>query len=281
MTELTPETVRRHEAEIVNLNGSGPPLARVDDFAIPTDENLIRARKYAPAAPLGIILWLHGGGWVIGGLETHDAMCRLLALSSGMSVVAIDYRVAPEDPFPAPLDDCWAALRWVGQWADGPLVLGGDSAGGNLAAVCAARARDAAGPAVAAQVLVYPVCDHDFTRASYNANRAEGLLSRSEMEWFWDQYVADPVTRDHPAASPLLIDDLSALPSTIIVQAEHDPLLDEGRAYAARLRQAGVAVEEHFYAGMAHSFFPLVNLMPTGAAAVRRVGKTLSALTTV
>ena len=167
----------------------------------------------------------------------------------GASVVSVDYRVAPEHPFPVPLDDCWDALRWVAAGLTGeqwPLLVGGDSAGGNMAAVCARRARDAGGPPLLAQILVYPVTDHDMTTPSYLEHGAneELLLEGNSMRWFWDNYAPDESSREHPDASPLRAQDLSGLAPAIVVIAEYDPLRDEGLAYAQRLRDAGVEVSD-------------------------------------
>jgi acetyl esterase len=204
-------------------------------------------------------------------------MCRILAQSAAASVVSVDYRVAPEHRFPVPLEDCWDALRWVSagltdeQW---PLLIGGDSAGGNMAAVCARRARDAGGPPLLAQILVYPVTDHDMSTPSYLEHGANEmlLLEANAMRWFWDTYAPDESSREHPDASPLRAQDLSGLAPAIVVIAEYDPLRDEGLAYAERLRDAGVEVSMHRYEDMPHVFFSFVNIFQTGNEAVARVG---------
>lgn len=227
-------------------------------------------------------MWLHGGGWVICDLDTHDAMCRLLAAGSGGRVIALDYRRAPEHPFTAPLDDCWSAVAWAGaRYADEPLILGGDSAGGNLAAVCARRARDRGGPALLLQVLVYPVTDHDPTTASYleHGSGPETFLTRDEMAWFWDQYVPDPAARDDPEASPLRAADLTGLPPAVVLTAEYDPVRDDGLAYVKRLREAGVPVSHHHYDDMIHAFFSFVNVLERGNEAVAQVAAEIRART--
>src|SRR5262245_13467746 len=195
--ELTPEEARAQTAGVAALIGRGPDVATVDDIAIAVRDGTIPARVYAPERSQGTIVWFHGGGWVIGGLDTHDAMCRTLANAADCTVVSVAYRLAPEHPFPAPLDDAWAALLWTSEeYPSAPLVVGGDSAGGNLAGVCALRCRDRGGPALALQVLIYPVTDHDLATASYLERAGEdALLSRRSMEWFWDQYVPDPADR--------------------------------------------------------------------------------------
>jgi acetyl esterase len=267
---MTPAAARADAAGLAALIGRGPDVAGVHDVAI----GPLPARVYAPADPLATVVWFHGGGWVIGGLETHDAMCRTLANAAQATVVSVAYRLAPEHPFPTPLEDAWTALRWVAATYSGvPLVVGGDSAGGNLAAVCALRARDRGGPALALQVLVYPITDHDLATRSY-LERGDGPgLTRRSMEWFWDQYVADPADRANPEISPLRAADLSGLPPAVLVSAEHDPLLDEGRAYAQRLRDAGVAVTAHHYDDMTHPFFAFVNVYERSTEAVERVAE--------
>jgi acetyl esterase len=278
--ELAPAAARARASGLAALIGPGPDLARVDDVVI---AGTIPARVYAPDDPRATVIWFHGGGWVICGLDTHDAMCRTLARAARSTVVSVAYRRAPEHRFPAALEDAWTALRWAAdadaaalRWAAdadaaAPLVVGGDSAGGNLAAVCALRARDRGGPALALQVLVYPVTDCDLTRASYRGEHP--MLNRHTMAWFWDQYLPDRAARANPEASPLRARDLAGLPPAVVLTAEHDPLRDEGRAYARRLRDAGVPVTAHHYDDMAHPFFALVNVYERSAEAIERVAE--------
>jgi acetyl esterase len=270
--DKTPLQARDEAAGLAALIGRGPDVAQVHDEAIPVRGATIPARVYAPERPEATIVWFHGGGWVIGGLDTHDAMCRTLANAARSTVVSVAYRLAPEHPFPIPLEDAWAALQWVAAGHPAPLVVGGDSSGGNLAAVCALRARDRGGPALALQVLVYPVTDHDFTTPSYiERGGDDARLSRRSMAWFWDQYVPDPADRSNPEASPLRADDLSDLPPAVVLTAEYDPLRDEGRAYAQRLRDAGVDVATHHYDDMSHPFFAFVNVFERTTEAIERV----------
>ena len=275
--ELSPVEARAAAHGLTQLIGAGPQLDAVHELSIPVSGAEIAGRRYVPRDAEGTIVWLHGGGWVLDGLDLCDAMCRILAERSGANVVAVDYRVAPEHPFPTPVDDCFEALRWVAgglAGSDAPLLIGGDSAGGNMAAVCALRARDRGGPALAAQILVYPVVDHDMTTPSYLEHGANEmlLLESKGMRWFWDQYAPDVAARDEPDASPLRAADLSALPSAIVVIAEYDPLRDEGLAYADHLRAAQVPVALHRFHDMPHAFFSFVNVFQTGNAAVARVG---------
>jgi acetyl esterase len=279
--ELSAVEVRVAVAPIAELIGEGPAVEDVQDLSIPVRDAEIPARRYQPAGAHGTIVWLHGGGWVMNGLAASDAMCRILATSAGATVVSVDYRVAPEHPFPVPLDDCFDALRWAAE-RDGssPLVVGGDSAGGNMAAVCALRARDAGGPQLAAQVLVYPATDTDMTSASYLEHGSNELLmlGTKEMAWFYDQYVPNARDRANHEVSPLRAPDLSGLPPAIVVVAEYDPLRDDGLRYAERLSAAGVDVTLLRYDDMPHVFFSFVNLFEAGNEAVARVGEKLRAM---
>jgi acetyl esterase len=263
------------------LIGSGPEVASVEDFTIATAAGEIGARRYTPEHASATILWIHGGGWVICDLDTHDAVCRLLAQSSGCRVIAIDYRRAPEHPFPAPLEDCWDALRAVAaENRDAPLIIAGDSAGGNMAAACTLRARDGGGPQLVLQVLVCPVVDHDMTTPSYR-ERGSGpdlFLTADDMEWFWNLYAPDTSARSVADASPLRAEDLSNLPPAIVITAEYDPLRDEGIAYAQRLQAAGVPVTHRHHEDMFHDFFSFVNLVEPGNAAVEQVGAEIRTL---
>jgi acetyl esterase len=212
-----------------------------------------------------LIVYFHGGGWVMGALDDFDALCRSLAVASGLDVLSIDYRLAPEHPFPAAYEDAVAASTWAGER---PLVLAGDSAGGNLAAAVALTV-----PA-ALQVLIYPVLDHAFDTDSYLRHGSGYLLGREDMIWFWNHY-APVAVRDDPRASPLRAVDLSGAPPLLLVSAEYDPLLDEGRAYAARLEAAGVPVEVQHYDDVTHGFFRLVGMVDRAGEAVGRVGEAI------
>jgi acetyl esterase len=214
--ELPLEQAKAVTSVIAELIGPGPDVASVRDIEIPVAAGAVPARVYEPVAvPPGTIVYYHGGGWVIGCVDDWDAVCRTLAVQSGCRVVSVEYRLAPEHRFPAAADDSYDSFLWVAHnLAEGrPVIVAGDSAGGNLAAVVALRARDEGGPPIALQVLVYPVVDHDFTKASYEQHGAGGLiLNTVEMEWFWDHYAPDVATRSHPHASPLLATDHSKLP---------------------------------------------------------------------
>ena len=274
--ECTPEEGRAGVAANVALIGAGPSVASVRDIVIPGQAGGIPARVYSPVpdAP-GVVVYYHGGGWVLGSADQWDASVRALTVASGCDVVSVDYRLAPEHVFPAAVDDAYDALVWAAEsLANGrPLVVAGDSAGGNLAAVSALRARDTGGPSLVFQVLVYPVTDYDLDRKSYHQyDGTEFILNRRDMEWFWDHYAPDPAARANPYASPLRASDLSGLPPAYIVTAEHDPLRDEGFAYADRLRAAKVPVEHRHYGTQIHAFFTFVNLIDDANKAVADAG---------
>ncbi|MFV0257639.1 MAG: alpha/beta hydrolase [Acidimicrobiales bacterium] len=245
----------------------GAPIDWVDDLIVP-GRPAVPARLYRVADEVGVVVFLHGGGWVLGDLDLSDAMCRDLALGCGAAVLSVDYRLAPEHPFPAALDDVMTVLRWLeaSPGLGGPRVLAGVSAGGNLAAAAALMARDGPGTELAGQLLVCPVLDHDLDRPSY-LRYAEGhYLWREDMAWFWDRYTT-PEERLDPLASPLRAADHGGLPPTAVVTAECDPLRDEGRAYADRLVAAGVPTSYRCYPGELHGFFGNP-AMPSGRAAL-------------
>lgn len=258
------EEARRQMAVMLEALPTEPlEIAHVDDRAIPGPGGSLPVRVYRPGdrEDLPVVVYLHGGGWAICDLETHDPTCRRLADAAGCVVMSVDYRLAPEHPFPAAVDDAYAALQWVAHHAselpgDGSrLGVAGDSAGGNLAAAACLRARDRGDPAVAAQLLVYPVIDRDFETPSYRDNAEGYFLTRSEMQWYWRHYLPEESSADDPYACPIRAGDLSGLPPAVVITAEHDPLRDEGAAYARRLEEAGVPVTYRCYEGMFHGFF--------------------------
>ncbi|MCK9686736.1 alpha/beta hydrolase [Scleromatobacter humisilvae] len=284
LSEMTVEMAR------AGLRGLLPPsdekVGAIADFELPgADGQPVRARAYTPRdarpGPLPLVMFLHGGGWIGGDLESHDATCRALANASGCKVVAIDYRLAPEHKFPAGLNDCYAALQWLAVHASalgadpGRIAVCGDSAGGNLAASVAIMARDRGGPALAFQVLVYPVTHHAFDTPSYREYGQGYLLTLEGMQWNWNHYLPDPAAGRDPLASPLLAPDLRSLPPALVIVAECDPLCDEGEAYARRLAEAGVAVECRRYDGMLHAFFTLGQVFDDGRASVAHAGAAL------
>lgn len=243
-----------------------PVLDRFDEEG-PTPDHL-RVRVYRPssAQDLPVLVYFHGGGWSIGSLDGVDAVCRVLAERSDCVVVSVDYRQAPEHPYPAPLQDCWRALRWVATGGlDGVnpsrLAVGGDSAGGNLAAACVLLARDTGLVDVAAQLLIYPPTDaHDSSESTRSCADAP-VLTTYDVHWFWDLYVGDDFDRRSTTISPKNASSLEGLPPTAVMTAEFDPIRDDGEDYAVRLAAAGVPVHQHRYAGVFHGFFPLVGVI--------------------
>jgi acetyl esterase len=243
-------------------------------------EQGVPVRVYVPAdgpALMPLVVYFHGGGWVMGDLDMHDPTCRAVAVRSRSVVVNVGYRLAPEHPYPAPLDDCHAATEWAvrnaSQWhADAArLILGGTSAGGNLAAAVAIRRRDAGLPPLAGLLLVYPVLDARMHTQSY-VEKAEGyFLTAGEMRYFWDAYVQDARDRTHPWISPGLVEDLGGLPRTLVVTAEHDPLRDEGRAFAARLAEENLLLMHLELPGQIHGFLTAFPNSPAEEAGMRAI----------
>ena len=254
------------------LEGDPTEVARVENLTI---NGNIPARAYAAStdASLPIVIWYHGGGFVIGDLETADRTCRKLAVGTGALVVSIDYSLAPEHPFPAGPDDCFTALRWVVDHAaelggdPSRVAIGGDSAGGNLAAVTALQARDE-GLLLRCQLLVYPVTDATMSSSSYEENAEGYLLTRDSMGWFIDHYLSGGADAKDPRVSPLYADDVRGVAPALIITAEFDPLRDEGEAYGERLRDAGVDVEARRFDGQIHGFFGLGSITPAANEAI-------------
>jgi acetyl esterase/lipase len=269
LQESTPAEARGRMAAMRGQTAPGPDMASVRDTRVRASGGFVPVRVLTPAGqPRGLIVYYHGGGWVIGSLADYDKTGRLLAQRTGCTVVLVDYRLAPEYRFPTAVDDSWAALRWAEEHrgelaAEGvPLIVAGDSAGGNLSAVMAQRARAAGGPPVALQVLVYPVTDCDLETTSYRDPANQLMLTRESMAWFWDHYAPEPDARAHPDAAPLRATDLSRLPPAVVVTAEHDVLRDEGELYATRLLKAGVRVRHRRFPGQMHGFFAMADVLP-------------------
>src|SRR5262245_1136405 len=280
--ESTPEEVRGLTAGLAELYGKGPDMARVEDTTIPVEGGEIKARVLVPTDnPRAVFIYYHGGGWVIGGnLDEFDTPGPKLAARTNSAVVLVDYRLAPEYRYPVAVDDSYAALEWVHAHlqdiagGDVPIIVGGDSAGGNLSAIMAQRSRDRGGPPIAFQALVYPVTDADLDNASYTAEENQLMLSRASMVWFWDHYLPDAARRTETDASPLQASDLSGLPPAIVLTAEYDVLRDEGEAYADRLQEAGVAVDRHRHPGQMHGFFTLL-MVPGHEDAIEQIATAL------
>jgi len=282
--KLPPPAAR---AAFVDLIGSitrlNEPIARVADRTIPGPAGSLAIRVYTPhgTGPFPILLYIHGGGWVIGDLDTHDDLCRSLCRRAGAVVVAVDYRLAPEHRFPAAVEDCAAALRWCASnaaevgGAGTRLAVAGDSAGGNLSASLCLYQRDHGGPRPALQVLIYPVTNHGFDTASYHQmSEGYGLL-RDAMVYYWNCYLRAPADGASPYASPLQAQDLRGLPPALIQTAHYDVLRDDGEAYAARLRQAGVPVRCTRYLAMNHGFIQFAGEFPHAAAGLDEIAAAL------
>jgi len=241
----------------------------VADHRVPVTGGEITVRVYKPAGmgPHPVLVFYHGGGWVIGDLYTHDGICRSIVNAAGCAVASVDYRLAPEFKYPVPVEDSYAGLLWVVANAtrlgldSARIAVGGDSAGGNLAAVMALLARDRRGPRLLLQILVYPVTNHDFGTASYRENGTGFVLTTDDMRWFWRHYLSREEQGREMTASPIRAKSLADLPPALVITAGCDPLRDEGDAYAARLRDAGVAVTLTQYPGMFHGFLRMTRIL--------------------
>ncbi|KKB38692.1 alpha/beta hydrolase [Bacillus thermotolerans] len=271
LQSMEPQAVRDLFAQMPPVEIELAPLAKVEDRQIPVGENEeIGIRVYTPEGqgPFPIFVYYHGGGWVIGDLETVDASCREIANQTNSVVVSVDYRLAPEYKFPTPVKDSYAALQWVSENADSingnasNIVVGGDSAGGNLSAVMSLLAREQNGPEISAQVLIYPVTSLDFNTKSYEEFKEGYGLDKDLMIWFGDYYINNEEDKKNVLAAPLLAADLSNLPPAFVITAENDVLRDEGMAYAKRLREAGVEVEEVCEKGLIHGYFTNMAVFP-------------------
>jgi acetyl esterase len=260
-------------------------VAGVVDRSIPGPGGPIPVRIYTPAnpAPRGALVYCHGSGFVIFDLDSHDAECRALCNLAGIVVVSVDYRLAPEHKFPAAVEDTWAALEWTAAHAaelgadPARLAVGGDSAGGNLAAVVAQLARDRGGPRLAFQLLVYPVTDARLGHASMDENAEGYALTKAQMAWFIAQYVRNEADKLDPRCSPLLAKSLADLAPALVITAEYDPLRDEGEAYAQRLIAAGVRTSLTRYTGMIHGVFQMHGTVDAGRAMLEQAGLALRA----
>ena len=263
--------------------GEPERVAHVENLRLPGPDGEIAVRLYRPESKSALpgLVYFHGGGFVLCNLESHDGVCRSLANAAGCAVVSVDYRLAPEHPFPAAPEDCYAVTRFVAEHGrelgidTARIAVGGDSAGGNLTAVVSQMARDRRGPRLRLQLLVYPVTDASFDTPSYRENAEGYFLTTNMMKWFWSKYLADPADAANPYASPLRAKDLTGLPPGLCITAEFDPLRDEGEAYAARLREAGVDVATTRYDGMFHGFFGMGAMLDQAKKAVAQAAGAL------
>ncbi len=276
--EMTVQEMRDGMVERARLTGGEPqPVEQVLSSEVPGPAGPIPVRIYVPEgpAPKPGLVYFHGGGWARGNLDTHDILCRALANGGGCVVVSVDYRMAPEHTFPAAIEDSLAATRWVAEHAEQigidptRLAVGGDSAGGNLAAAVALVLRDEGGPALVHQLLIYPVTDYNLDTRSYLDN-AEGYnLTREAMRFYWRLYLRDESDAGDQRASPLRARHFANLPAAHVITAEFDPLRDEGRAYAERLRAGGTPTIYRDYAGMIHGFVTSAGVIDQGKQAIQ------------
>lgn len=262
ISAMTPDIIRQGIKMQIALEGEPEAVAHVENIVIPGPEGNIPVRIYRPEGdgPFPMLVFFHGGGWVICDLDTHDGICRSLANGANCVVVSVDYRLAPEHKFPAAPEDCYAATQWVVEHAaelhgDASLVaIGGDSAGGNLTAVISQMARDRGGPPLVFQLLIYPATDFRMQTASIEENAEGYFLTKDDMIWFMNHYLNNADEKTNPLASPLLAKDLSGLPPALVITAQYDPLRDEGELYGRKLREAGVPVTISRYDGVIHGF---------------------------
>jgi acetyl esterase len=277
---MSPESARRVEDDL--FSGEGDPALPGTEFAIPGPGGDLPVRCYRPAEePAPLVVFFHGGGWTLGTLDSVEPICAELAARTGFPVLSVDYRLAPEHPFPAALEDTRAAVEWATEYGsevggDGRIAVGGTSAGGNLAAAATLWSRNE-GPELAHQLLLYPVTDPSLDAASYRENASGPLLTRRDMAWFWDQYLRSPVDAHHPFAAVARADLAGVAPATVVT-AGHDPLRDEGRAYAEKLAESGVSTTHLDYPAMCHGFLSLTEDVPAADRAMNEVCAALSAL---
>ncbi|MEZ6049262.1 MAG: alpha/beta hydrolase [Planctomycetaceae bacterium] len=262
--------------------GTPEPVAHIDNLEIPVSNGQIKIRIYYPklkelqSSPAAIV-YFHGGGWVTGYLDAYDHLCCAVSNRSECIMVSVEYRCAPEHPFPVPLDDCYAATSMVAsmmKWWDIPaekLMVMGDSAGGNLAAAVCLKARQEGGPQIGYQFLIYPITDYNLQTVSYRENATGYMLTRDSMAWFWEQYVPEELDRLDPLVSPLRADDLENLPPAYLLTCEYDPLLDEGIAYGRKLQEQGVPVRFDHCPGMIHGFFRKTDLFDLSLQKVQEI----------
>jgi len=284
VSALSPIEARRWDAKVTGFfTSTSEEVARVEDFTIPGPGGPIPVRVYTPSGDVSnLLMYFHGGGWVLGNPDLVDLPCRLLANRTGRVVVSVDYRLAPEHKFPAAAEDCYAATKWAADNVDkfrttaATLAVCGDSAGGNLAAVVSLMARDRGAPTIGHQILIYPITDLlDSNYKSFPDEQSPGL-TRSDMQWFIDHYITKPDDMKNVHASPIMASNLSKLPPTLMITAEYDILLKQCDSYSEKLRKAGVLTTSRNYEGAIHGFFTLPDAFDAGRDAVGKIAEALS-----
>jgi acetyl esterase len=283
--QMSPTFARSVAMGFRDLQGEPQNVAEVRDILVPGPVGKLPVRIYDPdpGKMLPLLVYFHGGGWVIGDIEVVDRPCRALANAAQCVVASVNYRLSPETKFPGPVEDCYAATSWLAAHAaelgadPARVAVGGDSAGGNLSAAVTLMARDRNGPKLAFQLLIYPVTApaKGTTFASYTENAENYLLTRAAMEWFWDHYLTAEAEGGNPYASPLFAADHGRLPPAMVITAEFDPLRDEGMAYARKLREAGVDVKTSYYEGLIHGFFWMAGVIDRGRELIAEIGDEL------
>jgi acetyl esterase len=283
--QMSPTFARSVAMGFRDLQGEPQNVADVRDILVPGPAGKLPVRVYHPelGQALPLLVYFHGGGWVIGDIEVVDRPCRALAIAAHCAVASVNYRLSPETKFPGPVEDCYAATTWLAAHAaelgadPARVAVGGDSAGGNLSAAVSLMARDRYGPKLDLQLLIYPVTApaKGTTFVSYSENAENYLLTRAAMEWFWDHYLNAEADGQNPYASPLFAADHGRLPPAIVITAEFDPLRDEGMAYARKLREAGVDVKTSHYAGQIHGFFWMAGAIDRGRDLIAEIGDEL------
>ena len=284
MNTLAPPDAREASAGFIALAGEPEEVAETQELSVPVEGGEIVVTLITPkglSGTSGCLIYYHGGGWVIGTRETVAPACHALASRGGCKVANVEYRLAPEYKFPTPFNDCYAVFTWLvanaAKYGIDPnkIAVGGDSAGGNLAAAVALRARDEGRENIQLQLLVYPVTNYAFDTASYDENGEGYLLTKDMMVWFWDHYLNGPNDGKNPYVSPLKSNNLAGLPPAVLYTAEFDPLRDEGEAYANKLKEAGVEVHHTRYDGQIHAFFQMGAVFPAASHAYEEAGRHL------
>jgi acetyl esterase len=287
MWEIEPAQARELFIAMMQLVGpKDVPIGKVQNLTMPGPGGELRLRNYTPVAaksePLPTLVFYHGGGFVIGNLDTHDGLCRMLANDAGVRVIAVDYRLSPESKYPAAVDDAIAAVNWIEEHAAdlgvdaNRVAVGGDSAGGALAAIVSQQAKLKGAPKVAFQLLMFPVTQVNAKTGSMHTNADGYFLELATLEWFYDHYGANAdVDKTDPRISPLLAKDVSGLPPAYIITAEYDPLRDDGAQYAEKLRKAGVSVTHVDYPGLVHDFIYMQTVLPQAPEAMKAAAAAL------